>query len=161
MTLGIAPKRAKPRWFGVLAVVTGITLLSAGIALAGPVGIAGGFEDDDANLVDSATTAGIDWNTFQDVSWLPANSATPTRQADKIANGFKFKEHSGDVLAQVARRATRLYHNRDAWRSLMRNGMAADHSWAGPAREYVKVYRRARAEGADRARQSSAGSSRG
>jgi len=77
------------------------------------------------------------------------------------ANGFKFKEHSGDVLAQVARRATRLYHNRDAWRSLMRNGMAADHSWAGPAREYVKVYRRARAEGAVRARQSSAGSSRG
>ena len=77
------------------------------------------------------------------------------------ANGFKFKERSGDVLAQVARRATRLYHNRQAWRLLMRNGMAADHSWAGPAREYVKVYRRARAEGAVRARQSSAGSSRG
>jgi len=70
------------------------------------------------------------------------------------ANGFKFKESSGDVLTNVARRATRLYHNRQAWRGLMRNGMAADHSWAGPAREYVKVYRRARAEGAVRARQS-------
>ena len=79
----------------------------------------------------------------------------------RYANGFKFKERSGDVLAHVARRATRLYHNRQAWRGLMRNGMAADHSWAGPAREYVKVYRRARAEGAVRARQSSAGSSRG
>jgi starch synthase len=77
------------------------------------------------------------------------------------ANGFKFKERSGEVLAQVARRATRLYHNRQVWRRLMRNGMAADHSWAGPAREYVKVYRRVRADGAARARESSAGSSRG
>jgi starch synthase len=74
-----------------------------------------------------------------------------TAQA-RHANGFKFKERSGEVLAQVARRATRLYHNRQAWHSLMMNGMAADHSWAGPAREYVKVYRRARAEGAVRAR---------
>jgi hypothetical protein len=90
LTLGIAPKRAKPRWLTALTVVTVVSLLSAGIALAGPVGVAGGFEDDDANLVDNATT-GIDWNTFQDVSWLPANSATPTRQADKIASGFKFK----------------------------------------------------------------------
>ena len=77
------------------------------------------------------------------------------------ANGFKFKDGRGEVLAQVAQRATRLYHNRPVWRQLMRNGMATDHSWAGPAREYVKVYRRARADGAARARQSSAGSSRG
>ena len=76
------------------------------------------------------------------------------------ANGFKFKERSGEVLAQVAQRATRLYHNRPVWQRLMRNGMAADHSWAGPAREYVKVYRRARADGAARAREFSAGSSR-
>ena len=77
------------------------------------------------------------------------------------ANGFKFLEGSGEVLAQVARRATRLYHNRPVWLQLIRNGMAADHSWAGPAREYVKVYRRARADGAARAHESSAGFSRG
>jgi len=73
------------------------------------------------------------------------------------ANGFKFSEGTGLVLAQVARRATRLYHNKPVWRRLMLNGMSADHSWATPAREYVKVYRRARANGAVRAGESSAG----
>jgi hypothetical protein len=73
---------------GGLAVLS--TLVFAIAASAGPVGTAGGFEDDDANLVDNAA-AGIDWNTFSRVSWLPANSATPTRQASKVSNGFTFK----------------------------------------------------------------------
>jgi starch synthase len=67
-----------------------------------------------------------------------------TARASK-ANGFKFRHPSPDVLVQTVRRATRLYHNRPVWRRLMLNGMAADHSWTTPAREYVKVYRRARA----------------
>ena len=65
------------------------------------------------------------------------------------ANGFKFRHPSPDVLVQTVRRATRLYHNQPVWRRLMLNGMAADHSWTTPAREYVKVYRRARALRAD------------
>jgi starch synthase len=65
------------------------------------------------------------------------------------ANGFKFRHPSPDVLVQTVRRATRLYHNQPVWRRLMLNGMAADHSWTTPAREYVKVYRRARAMRAD------------
>ena len=72
------------------------------------------------------------------------------------ANGFKFREGRPDVLAHVTRRAVRLYRHPEVWRRLMRNGMAADHSWATPAREYVKVYRRARADGAVRARLTSA-----
>ena len=72
------------------------------------------------------------------------------------ANGFKFRDGRPEVLAHVTRRAVRLYRHREVWRRLMRNGMAADHSWATPAREYVKVYRRARADGAVRARLTSA-----
>jgi hypothetical protein len=90
VTLGIAPKRTRPRWLGLTAVVAVLFLISTAIALAGTVGTAQGFEDDDANLIDGPT-AGIDWNTLQDVSWLPANSTTPTRQADKTASGFAFK----------------------------------------------------------------------
>jgi hypothetical protein len=89
LTLGIAPKRAKRRWFGVVAVVAVVSLLWSAVALAGAIGTAQGFQDDDGNLVDDG--AGIDWNSFQDVSWLPANSTTPTRQADKTDLGFKFK----------------------------------------------------------------------
>jgi starch synthase len=62
------------------------------------------------------------------------------------SNGFKFRHPSVEEFVQVVRRATRVYHdNKAVWRRLMVNGMAADHSWSNPAREYVKVYRRARA----------------
>jgi hypothetical protein len=70
----------------ILALVVGWQVM----AFAGPVGNASGFEDDDGNLVDDAT-AGIDWNTFSRVTWLPSPKATPTREADKTSNGFKFK----------------------------------------------------------------------
>jgi len=59
--------------------------------------------------------------------------------------GFKFREYSGEVMLQTLRAAAGLYRSdTDAWRVLMRNGMAQDHSWMNSAREYVKVYERAR-----------------
>jgi len=60
------------------------------------------------------------------------------------ANGFKFREATGDALLRTMRQAIRLYPNRPVWESLMRQGMSEDHSWQTSAREYVKVYRRAR-----------------
>jgi len=68
------------------------------------------------------------------------------------ANGFKALDGSSETLVRVVQQAVRLYHNPDVWRKLMRNGMTADHSWRASAREYGKVYRRARAVGADRGR---------
>jgi starch synthase len=67
------------------------------------------------------------------------------------ANGFKFHEPSAVAMTRVLRQAVRLYHNHPAWEQLMRVGMAADHSWETSAREYVKVYRRARYAAAARA----------
>ncbi len=59
--------------------------------------------------------------------------------------GFKFKEYSGEALLETVRAAITLYrHDRDAWQALMRNGMAQDYSWVNSAREYVKVYERAK-----------------
>ena len=78
------------------------------------------------------------------------DTVQPYTARARKANGFKFRHPSPDVFVQTVRRATRLYHNRAVWRRLMLNGMAVDHSWTTPAREYVKVYRRARAWRADR-----------
>ena len=66
------------------------------------------------------------------------------------ANGFKFKADEPAALARTVRQALRLYQNPPVWRRLIRQGMAANHSWLTSAREYVKVYRRARAAGAAR-----------
>jgi starch synthase len=68
------------------------------------------------------------------------------------ANGFKFRGSEPAAFLRAVRQAVRLYHNPTAWRKLVQNGMAADHSWRTSAREYGKVYRRARAAGAGRGR---------
>ena len=68
------------------------------------------------------------------------------------ANGFKFTDGSPAALVRTLQQAVRLYHNVPVWRRLMTNGMTADHSWRKSAREYGKVYRRAAAAGAARAR---------
>ena len=60
------------------------------------------------------------------------------------ANGFKFREQSAEALVRTVRQAVRLYDDKSVWLPLMRQGMAADHSWETSAREYVKVYRRAK-----------------
>jgi starch synthase len=59
--------------------------------------------------------------------------------------GFKFREYTGEAMLAALRSAVALYHeDRSAWRTLMLNGMAQDYSWSNSAKEYVKVYERAR-----------------
>ena len=60
------------------------------------------------------------------------------------ANGFKFREATPEALVRTLKHAVRLYYEKAAWLVLMQNGMAADHGWETSAREYVRVYRRAR-----------------
>ena len=58
--------------------------------------------------------------------------------------GFKFKEYTGEALLETLRIALGVYGNQKAWRELMHNGMSQEYSWATSAREYVKVYERAK-----------------
>ena len=59
--------------------------------------------------------------------------------------GFKFREYSGEAMLDALRAAATLYRdNPDAWQTVIRNGMAQDYSWTTSAREYGKVYERAR-----------------
>jgi starch synthase len=66
------------------------------------------------------------------------------------ANGFKFRDQSPETLVRTLKQATRLYHDKEVWIPLMERGMTADHSWQTSAREYVKVYGRARQSAASR-----------
>lgn len=60
------------------------------------------------------------------------------------ANGFKFRDQTPAALVRTIRQALRLFRDKAIWTRLMVEGMRADHSWQTSAREYVKVYRRAR-----------------
>jgi starch synthase len=58
--------------------------------------------------------------------------------------GFKFSEYNGESLLLTVRAALQAFRDEASWQVLMRNGMARDFSWGASAKEYGKVYERAR-----------------
>jgi starch synthase len=58
--------------------------------------------------------------------------------------GFKFLEYSGEQLLSTVRLALQAFQDQSSWQILMRNGMSKDFSWNASAREYARVYERAR-----------------
>ena len=58
--------------------------------------------------------------------------------------GFKFREYSGEAMLETIQAALAAFRDQGKWQVLMRNGMAQDYSWEVSARDYVRVYERAR-----------------
>lgn len=55
-------------------------------------------------------------------------------------NGFVFDAYSGPALQAAVNRALAAFSKKDEWAILMRNAMAADHSWKYSASEYLALY---------------------
>jgi starch synthase len=58
--------------------------------------------------------------------------------------GFKFADYTGEMLLGSVRTALEAFQDEVGWQKLMRNGMAKDFSWTASAKDYVRVYERAR-----------------
>ncbi len=58
--------------------------------------------------------------------------------------GFRFGPYDAGALEAAIVRAVAAFRDKAAWRGLQERGMRQDHSWNASAREYVKVYERAR-----------------
>jgi len=58
--------------------------------------------------------------------------------------GFKFSEYSAGAMLTALRSALEMYADRDGWKTMMRDGMARDYSWAASAGEYSALYTRLR-----------------
>lgn len=58
--------------------------------------------------------------------------------------GFKFTDYSGESLLLTIKDALKAFRDHAGWQTLMRNGMNKDFSWNASAKEYGKVYERAR-----------------
>jgi starch synthase len=126
------------------------------------VGVHIGFDEALAHLVEAGADMFLMPSTFEPCGLnqmyslrygtVPVVSAVgglddtirPYTTRARRANGFKIRRLSPESLVRTLKQAIRLYGDRDAWLRLVRAGMAADHSWETSAREYVKVYRRAR-----------------
>jgi starch synthase len=57
--------------------------------------------------------------------------------------GFKFAGLSAEGLMAAIDRALATFQDKDAWKRLMRNGMARNYSWEQSAREYAAAYEEA------------------
>jgi starch synthase len=57
--------------------------------------------------------------------------------------GFKFAGYDPNDLLTEIDRAIEAFADKKGWARLMRNGMAHDHSWSVPAKEYARVYQAA------------------
>jgi starch synthase len=58
--------------------------------------------------------------------------------------GFKFSDYTGEALLATIKQALLAYRDPSSWQTLIRNGMGRDFSWGASAREYGKIYERAR-----------------
>jgi starch synthase len=61
--------------------------------------------------------------------------------ANGTGNGFVVADDTAHALWLALERATRLWHDRAAWRRLQQNGMRRDFSWKHAARDYIDLYR--------------------
>jgi len=59
----------------------------------------------------------------------------------ETATGFMFEDTTGDDLVRCLKRALALYRQPMAWRKVVRQAMAQDFGWEGPARRYLALYR--------------------
>jgi starch synthase len=64
-----------------------------------------------------------------------------TTLAAGTATGFVFDQPSTVALLAAIKRAVDLYRQRDAWRSIQRNGMARNFSWDRAVPRYAEIYR--------------------
>jgi starch synthase len=58
--------------------------------------------------------------------------------------GFKFTDYNGEALLLTIKESLRAFRDQNSWQQLMRNGMNKDFSWDTSAKEYIRVYERAR-----------------
>ncbi len=58
--------------------------------------------------------------------------------------GFKFADYNGESLLLAIKHALHAFRDKAAWQTIMRNGMKKDFSWEKSAKEYIRVYERAR-----------------
>ncbi len=72
------------------------------------------------------------------------DTVEPWDPLTRKGTGFKFREYSGEALLETVQEALAAFRDQESWRVLMRNGMLQDYSWDASAREYIRVYERAR-----------------
>jgi len=74
-----------------------------------------------------------------------ADTVIDVREDPSKARGFKFQNIDVEEVKSTIERALDVYYNdKELWLTLQKNGMTADFSWKHSAKEYIKLYEKAR-----------------
>ena len=88
--IGPSGGKRRQRFWMLSSLVAVLALAFAVNGFAGPVGQAGGFEDDDGNLIAKAPI-NFDWNSFDPTTWSPHRRRRRRGTDDKTVSGLQFK----------------------------------------------------------------------
>jgi starch synthase len=69
------------------------------------------------------------------------DTVEPWDAATQSGTGFKFRSYAPEAFMGAIEQALDVFADKAAWRTLMRNGMAQDFSWAKPAVQYEQLYK--------------------
>ncbi|MGD9076758.1 MAG: glycogen synthase GlgA [Desulfobacteraceae bacterium] len=78
------------------------------------------------------------------------DTIVPYDPKTREGNGFKFGPYKPASFVAAIRKAVDLFHNAEAWKKLLANGMKADFSWDRSAQSYLELYRRVIEKGSQR-----------
>jgi starch synthase len=60
----------------------------------------------------------------------------------KKGNGFLFEDYKAAPMLDAIHRAMDVFKDKEIWTTLIKNGMAEDHSWNNSSRQYEEIYRK-------------------
>lgn len=73
-----------------------------------------------------------------------ADTVKNVKPGEGKGNGFAFTEYSSRALIRAVRQALDAYADKKEWNALVGRVMEEDHSWEASAKEYVKLYKKAK-----------------
>ncbi|MEW5921443.1 MAG: glycogen synthase GlgA [Bacillota bacterium] len=58
-----------------------------------------------------------------------------------IGNGFTFANYNAYDMINAVKKALAVYRDKKAWEAMVAGALREDHGWAGPARQYLDLYK--------------------
>lgn len=69
------------------------------------------------------------------------DTVPPYNPETKEGKGVTFQSFNAYDMLDAIHRAVELYNDKNSWRTMRKNAMSGDYSWAEPAKKYIEIYK--------------------
>ncbi len=74
------------------------------------------------------------------------DTVQPFNEFTREGTGFAFKNYNAHDMLFTVKRAIQFYHDKPVWELLVKRVMKQDFSWNRPAKEYLRLYKKAKSK---------------